>query len=207
MKNHYLIRAYRERGNAIKGEVEENHPLKTLLQKLPQNYSMHRRTNLLHHAKIFLKGETEEIDCGTLGSPNVLKLLEAATSSPFGKGEHTVFDETVRKGQEILAKRLNIQVPPPEINNDPWMRNYQPVQKSFIEMLRDMIVENAEGNFLGPNIDVQFYKLAIYEHGGHFQTHRDTVHSADHKATLLLEVRSDHKGGVLTLQKNDMTTE
>jgi hypothetical protein len=204
MKNHFLIRA--------KGEVEEQHPLKTLLQKLPQNYSMQGRTNLFKDAKIFLKGETEEIDCGTLGSPKVLKLLEAATNSPFGKGAETVFDENVRKGKEIKAENINIPPPPPR-KNDGYIWGYSdkvagPVkEKSFTELLRDMILENTDGNFLGPNIDIQFYKLAIYEPGGHFQTHRDTVHSADHKATLLLEVRSDHKGGVLTLQKNDMITE
>jgi hypothetical protein len=49
--------------------------------------------------------------------------------------------------------------------------------------------------------------MAIYETGGHFQTHRDTVHSPDHKATLLIEVRSDHKGGILKLNKNDAEIE
>jgi hypothetical protein len=213
MKNHFLIRAYCEKGDAIKGEVEENHPLKTLLQKLPQNYSMQGRTNLFKDAKIFLKRETEEMDCGTLGSPNVLKLLEAATSSPFGKGAETVFDENVRKGKEIKAEKIKIQLPSGVTSEPPMKRGkfgwgaHDETQKSFTELLCDMILENNDGNFLGPNIDIQFYKLAIYEPGGHFQTHRDTVHSADHKATLLLEVRSDHKGGVLTLQKNDLTTE
>jgi hypothetical protein len=47
-------------------------------------------------------------------------------------------------------------------------------------------------------------RTVIYEPEGHFQTHRDTAHSVDHKATLFLEVKSDHKGGMLTLQKNDM---
>jgi hypothetical protein len=85
MKNHFLIRAYRERGNAVKGEVEEKHPLKTLLQKLPQSYSMQGRTILFHHAKVFLKDKTEEMDCGTLGSPNVLKLLKQPLVLPSGK--------------------------------------------------------------------------------------------------------------------------
>jgi hypothetical protein len=212
MKSHFLIRAYCGKKEAVKGEVEEQHPLKKLLQQLPQNYSMQGRTNLFEDAKIFLKGETEEVDCGTMSRPNALKLLEASASSPFGKGEATVFDENVRKGKEIKAEKINIQVPPPRKNNNSlWGRRDEvpePVkEKSFTEILREMIVENDDGNFLGPNIDVKFYKLAIYEPGGHFQTHRDTVHSADHKATLLLEVRSDHKGGALTLQKNGMTTE
>jgi hypothetical protein len=49
--------------------------------------------------------------------------------------------------------------------------------------------------------------VAIYETGGHFQTHRDTVHSPDHKATLLIEVRADHKGSILKLNKNDSEIE
>ena len=39
------------------------------------------------------------------------------------------------------------------------------------------------------------YKMAIYQEGGHFQFHRDSLHADNHQATLLLEVRSAHEGG------------
>ena len=37
--------------------------------------------------------------------------------------------------------------------------------------------------------------MAIYQEGGHFQFHRDSLHADNHQATLLLEVRSAHEGG------------
>jgi hypothetical protein len=115
---------------------------------------MQGKTNLFKDAKIFLKGDTEEIDCGTLGSPNVLKLMEAATRSQFGKGDETVFDENVRKGKEIKAEKVKIQLSSGVTSEPPMKRgkfglgDHDETQKSFIELLRDMIVENNDGNFL-----------------------------------------------------------
>ena len=48
---------------------------------------------------------------------------------------------------------------------------------------------------LSNGFQLKLYKLAIYQPGGHFQTHRGTVHAADHKMTLLVEVNSEHSGG------------
>jgi hypothetical protein len=46
----------------------------------------------------------------------------------------------------------------------------------------------------------EFSKMAIYEAGGHFDVHRDTVRSHAHQATMLVEVRSTHSGGDLILE-------
>jgi hypothetical protein len=46
----------------------------------------------------------------------------------------------------------------------------------------------------------EFSKMAIYEAGGHFDVHRDTVRSHAHQATMLVEVRSAHIGGDLILE-------
>jgi hypothetical protein len=50
--------------------------------------------------------------------------------------------------------------------------------------------------------DPKFSKLAIYEPGGHFHAHRDTVRSHDHQGTLLIEVRSLRTSGDLVLEHN-----
>jgi hypothetical protein len=50
------------------------------------------------------------------------------------------------------------------------MRKIWIKEKSVVDYVRDMILQNTRNGFLGPDIDVQFYKLAIYEPGGHFQT-------------------------------------
>jgi hypothetical protein len=145
----------------------------------------------------------EDLDCGTQGNPKVSTLLQVSSESSFGKGADTVYDEKVRKGKEIKAERMRFMFTGKEVSmRKKIMQKLGLAEKSFIDYVRDMIVQNNDEAFLSSDIDVQFYKLALYEPGGHFQAHRDTVHSADHKATLLLEVKSDHKGGMLTLQKN-----
>jgi hypothetical protein len=58
----------------------------------------------------------------------------------------------------------------------------------------------SEELFGGKPVEVCFYKLALYEQGGHFASHRDTSHSDDHLGTLLVEVPSPHTGGRLVLE-------
>jgi hypothetical protein len=127
--------------------------------------------------------------------------LEASIPSPFGKGENTVFDENVRKGKEIKADQIEFSVT--ERGSSRKLVSEHPLN----DFIRERILHCTEKNFLSPDAEVEFYKLAIYEPGGHFQTHRDTVHSADHKATFLLEVRSEHNRGALNLIKNGTTVE
>jgi hypothetical protein len=107
----------------------------------------------------------------------------------------------VRKGKEIKANQIEFYVT--EVGSSRKIASEHPLN----DFIRREILRNTEKNFLSPDAEVEFYKLAIYEPGGHFQTHRDTVHSADHKATFLLEVRSEHTGGALNLIKNGTTVE
>jgi len=71
-------------------------------------------------------------------------LLEAATPSPFGFKENTVFDETVRLGKELSAERMTITL-------SCESRINEKVSKAL---------------FGGRNIELKFYKLALYEPGG-----------------------------------------
>jgi hypothetical protein len=207
MQKHYLIKAACGSDVTACGDVVLNHPLKKLLKQLPQTYCLFLtgEVDFFNDVKIIVKEENsgKDLDCGTLRNPNTASLIQVSSPSPFGKGENTVYDEHVRKGKEIKADRIHFELGGTErLMREKIMRRLGIVEKSFVDSLRDMILQNNKDQFLSSAIDVQFYKLAIYEPGGHFQTHRDTVHSADHKATLLLEVKSDHKGGMLTLHKN-----
>jgi hypothetical protein len=175
----------------VHGAIEKNHPLKKLLQRVHQTFSIHGESDELKNIQIQL---TTNGSCGTLQHPDISKLLPISVVSPFGKGNTTVYDENVRKGREISAEQLA-----------------ESTKASLDKLIHDTILREIKQSnvptFLGPNITVKFYKMAIYEKGGHFQTHRDTVHSSDHKATLLIEVRADHKGGTLQLNKNGVETE
>jgi hypothetical protein len=207
MQDHFLIRAADGSDDTVCGDVDFKHPLKPLLKQLPQRYSLFLSgaVDFFSDVKIILKDDKggEELDCGTLGNPMVSALLQASSESSFGKGGDTVYDENVRKGREIKADRMGFKFTVNESSiRETVIQQFGVTKNNFLDYVRDMISKNNKDQFLSSDIDVQFYKLAIYEPGGHFQTHRDTVHSADHKATLLLEVKSDHKGGMLTLQKN-----
>ncbi|KIM79210.1 hypothetical protein PILCRDRAFT_74610, partial [Piloderma croceum F 1598] len=55
-------------------------------------------------------------------------------------------------------------------------------------------------------IELKLYKLAVYEHGSHFDWHMDSTHSDGHHATLLVALNTSWKGGDLVLQRNDVET-
>jgi hypothetical protein len=90
MESHPLIKA-RELGIdlpvILRGKVAKKHPLKKLLQQVPQTFSTQGKiTYGLNNMHICIKAEDKAvIDCGTLVNPDIVKLLEASIPSPFGK--------------------------------------------------------------------------------------------------------------------------
>ena len=119
-------------------------------------------------------------DLGTLLQPDVNRILGLAKPSPFGQGNETVFDENVRKGLELVASQFFIA------HEDELLRGIrEQIQQKLFPLLPG-----------GPeSVTLKRYKMAIYQEGGHFQFHRDSLHADNHQATLLLEVRSAHEGG------------
>lgn len=119
---------------------------------------------------------------GSLFDPSIEKLKSLATPSKFGQGTDTVYDETVRKGLEVTADQLVVSLG----------------GKYTLEGLQDDIRRNLFPR--ATSLRFEFYKLAMYESGGHFDYHRDTVHGPNHLATLLVEVKALHEGGALWFQ-------
>ena len=121
-----------------------------------------------------------ESDLGTLLKPDVDRIVILAKPSPFGQGNETVFDDNVRKGLELVASQFSIA------HEDELLQGIrEQIQRKLFPLLPG-----------GPEaLTLKRYKMAIYKEGGHFQFHRDSLHADNHQATLLLEVRSAHKGG------------
>ena len=119
-------------------------------------------------------------DLGTLLRPNVDRILGLAKPSPYGQGNDTVFDDNVRKGLELVANQFSIA------HEDELLQGIRTqIQQKLFPVLPG-----------GPEaVTLKRYKMAIYQEGGHFQFHRDSLHADNHQATLLLEVRSAHEGG------------
>jgi hypothetical protein len=186
--------------------VDVNHPLKGLLQQLPQKFFYSGKTKNI--SKISMNSVTEngtETKLGTIGCPSIAKIVEIAKPSSFGKGSELIYDENIRKGLEI--KSGNLTFINCEFDDDSKWRKRK-VNRSLIDLIYNDILLKLPNSFLGykdkdlDDVEVKFYKLAIYETDGHFDKHRDTIHSDKHKATLLIEVKSAHEGGNLILEKN-----
>jgi len=106
---------------------------------------------------------------------NVTELLAEAKQSPFGHGTSTVTDTAVRNSFEIDAKDMNSDI-------------LQSITDDFIDISK-----------LCPSqqLEVRPYKLVIYQEGGHFDAHRDTVRGEGHIGTLVVILNSEYTGGEL----------
>ncbi|KAJ7193827.1 hypothetical protein GGX14DRAFT_701046 [Mycena pura] len=124
-------------------------------------------------------------DAGTIWAPKVDVILSKSKASPFGKGDETVLDPEYRNGREVVAANV-------ELGNFPENDINEAIQKAlFPGELR--------------KVSLSLYKLAIYEKGGHFDWHRDTTHSDDHHATVLVALNTSWSGGDLKLRREDVT--
>ncbi|KAJ3055670.1 hypothetical protein HK097_009788 [Rhizophlyctis rosea] len=115
---------------------------------------------------------------------DVEKIKSVAHPAPFGKGSETVLDTNVRKAFEIKGGDLTVD----------YGEGFDKIQKELQKLA-------PEGKVLVPKL----YKLQMYEVGGHFKRHRDTVHSTNHYGTLIvgLPTNEGYEGGEFVLYPPD----
>jgi hypothetical protein len=128
--------------------------------------------------KISIDGQA----AGTMENPDVDSILRKSTTSAFGKGEETVIDETYRRGMEIPGANISIE------NHERLVQDIRACVSQFM--------------FTSRTITIKLYKLAVYTDGGHFDWHRDTTHSDQHHATVLVALNTTWLGGDLVLRRN-----
>lgn len=116
-------------------------------------------------------------DLGDVFGLDVPKLVTFATPAPFGKGEETIYDTSIRNGLQISADRLIVENMDCLIPTD--IQDMAPRRHIFIPKL---------------------YKMHIYKQGGHFQEHVDTIHSVNHLATLIVSIPTEFCGGELVVK-------
>ena len=133
-------------------------------------------------SQIVIAGE----EAGTLAKPDVDVILKHSKPSPFGKGEETVMDETYRRGREISGADVTF-----------------PGYNMFLSEIQSVV---SAALFVPRNVTVKLYKLAIYREGGHFDWHRDTTHSDNHHATVLVALNTSWAGGDFILRRNGIET-
>ena len=123
---------------------------------------------------------------GMLGMPVVQMeaLCKASTIAPFGRGLETVTDESIRKAREIDGAKIHLA--------DNFGAQIQEVAKRLATKLG--VNEHVE-------VEARLYKLALYETGGFFKTHKDTERSEGNFASLVIQLPCEHQGGTLVVRQ------
>ncbi|KAL5119678.1 hypothetical protein ACEQ8H_002524 [Pleosporales sp. CAS-2024a] len=135
-------------------------------------------------------------DIGVVGFPlsprDAKTIASLCKQAPFGKGDHTVVDENVRKTWELDTNEF-------QCTNSHW--------HTFIGQLATLTIQDLG---VGVACTAQPYKLLLYEEGAFFKTHRDTEKVRGMFGTLVVCLPSAHEGGSVRLvhgnQENTLET-
>jgi hypothetical protein len=111
------------------------------------------------------------------------QLIQQATRAPFGRGEETLRDESVRKTWQMPASMVRV-------GGKSW-------EKTFTQLLATVVdgLGCAESQ-----VSAELYKLLVYDPGGFFNAHRDTEKAGGMFATLVVVLPSSHRGGELVIR-------
>ncbi len=113
------------------------------------------------------------------------QLIALAERAPYGRGEETLTDISVRRTWQIPPSRVRI------------------VGKHWPDTLRAIQGQVAEGLGVADPVDAELYKLLIYDTGSFFLRHRDTEKAPGMFATLILVLPSVSAGGELVVRHKD----
>ena len=109
-------------------------------------------------------------------------LADAAEPAPYGRGEQTLIDSSVRACRQIDAAQVRI-------TGGAWH-----------DTLAEVVAQAAAGLGCPPeHTSAQLYKLLVYEPGGFFAPHRDTEKVDGMVATLVLSLPVAGAGGELVI--------
>lgn len=110
-------------------------------------------------------------------------LVGAAERAPYGRGQETLYDASVRNCWQLDPRRIRIE-------GGAW-------PQTLAQILR----EAAAGLGFPPAvISGQLYKMLVYESGGFFAPHRDTEKADRMVATLVVSLPTAGNGGDLVVR-------
>ncbi len=112
----------------------------------------------------------------------VQKMIQKAQQAPYGRGQETLVDVSVRKVWQLSPNDVKISGPS-------WEECFGWILSRVKEGLgcQDVLVT------------AELYKLLIYEEGCFFLTHRDTEKTAGMFGTLVISLPCPHRGGELVI--------
>ncbi|RXW17208.1 hypothetical protein EST38_g8643 [Candolleomyces aberdarensis] len=122
---------------------------------------------------------------GTVGLPlsdrDAQSIISRASQAPFGKGNETIVDKTVRDTWEINARDV-------ECTNPRWAQ--------YVDRVASHTIWSALGAApWSSNPRCQLYKLLLYHTGSHFLPHQDTYKDDGMFATVVFVLPSKFEGG------------
>ena len=111
-------------------------------------------------------------------------LAARCSQAPFGKGERTVVDTTVRKTWQLDPADFSF-------TNPTWTSQ---VARLARKVCGDLGVHESV------TVEAQLYKLLLYETGGFFKPHRDSEKAPGMFGTLVVVLPSAYTGGELVVE-------
>ena len=115
-------------------------------------------------------------------------LVAAGSPAPFGLGERTLVDASVRNVTEIGASGVTV-------DGARWREALDPA----LEAIRN------ELGLPAGRLAARLHKLLVYGPGGFFLPHRDTERDDSMIGTLVVVLPSPHRGGALTVEHGGRT--
>lgn len=110
-------------------------------------------------------------------------LAAAAEKAPYGRGDQTLIDESVRKVRQLAPSAVRL-------GGKKW-----PAALQNILAAATVGLGRPEGS-----LQADLYKLLVYEPGGFFLAHRDTEKAPGMLGTLIIVLPSAHAGGELIVR-------
>ena len=165
---------------------------------VPYNHKLKRLEAQLADVKragdFFVQGSLDapipriEIDgVGVLSFPVPASQIEAvikrAHRAPYGRGEQTIVDTSVRNAWQLDAASVRIA-------GKAWEKTFHQIMSAVVTGL----------GCSGMNVSATLYKLLVYETGGLFRSHRDTEKGDGMFGTLVVVLPSAHAGGELIIR-------
>ena len=118
--------------------------------------------------------------------PQIEAMVQHATRAPYGRGEETIVDTSVRNVWQIAPGAV-------KIGGKSWAASFENI---LSKVTAGLGCQDA-------NVSAELYKMLIYDCGGFFLAHRDTEKTAGMFGTLVVTLPSAYLGGALRIRHAD----
>ena len=124
---------------------------------------------------------------GTLSFPvpdaQIAAIVRRAKRAPYGRGQDTIVDTSVRKVWQIAPGKV-------KIGGKSWAANFETI---LSKVKAGLGCDDA-------SVSAELYKLLVYDRGGFFLAHRDTEKADGMFGTLVVTLPSTYRGGALRIR-------